>query len=266
MQKILVSILFLSAFFAQKSIMAQSAVNNTSVVSNCGCPGELWSFTTPYKPWVYFPMATNSKRLMHTNYNFNIPATASITGVKVEYGYTTFATPANTLKDSLVVLLLNGTMNGEDKSPESPYFGTSGNLSFGGPNDTWNMYLTPADINSPGFGFNFKLFSSVANAQLTVANGASITVYYNNAAGVKEWQNASEGMQVSFNRQYLTAKFNKAETSTIQILDLNGKMILSEEFQVADSASLRIENLKSGVYIYQIASGPHRKSGKFNID
>lgn len=242
---------------------SQQAAMNTSVVSNCGCPGEVWSFTTPYKPWVYFPTPNNSKRLMHTSYGFNIPATASITGVLVEMGYTTLNVTGNTLKDSLVMLLVNGSMAGEDKSPSSPYLGTSGTLSYGGPTDTWGILLSPADVNSPGFGFNFKLFSSVANSQLTVANGASITIHYNNAAGLHEWQTALGGVRISSSPDHLKVNFEKATNSHIQILDINGKLSGSGSFENTNEAYLNIENLRSGIYIYRVASGKEVRTGKF---
>jgi hypothetical protein len=245
---------------------AQSLAKNTPTNSICGCPGEPWNLTQTYKPWVYFPSATNSKRLMHTNYDFNIPANASITGVKVEFGYTTNNTPANTLKDSLCNLLVNGGVSGQDKSGTTGYYGAAGNITFGGPGDTWGLGLTPADVNAPGFGFNFKMFSSAAGPQLTFDNGVIITIFYNNAAGISESQKSTAGLKVYYNNKSLKIETDVAEKTDVEIYDLTGKRIFKLAVEGAGKHNVDLSHLDRGIYMYSVKSASKAKVAKFIVE
>jgi hypothetical protein len=245
---------------------AQSLAKNTPTNSICGCPGEPWNLTQAYKPWVYFPSATNSKRLMHTNYDFNIPATANITGVKVEFGYTAINTPANSLKDSLCNLLINGGVSGQDKSGTTGYYGTAGNISFGGPGDTWGLGLTPADVNAPGFGFNFKMFSSVTGPQLTFDNGVTITIFYNTAAGISESQKSSPGLKAYYHNKVLKIETDDAEKTDVEIYDLTGKRISKSLLEGAGKHSVDLSLLDKGIYMYSVKSAAKSKVAKFIVE
>lgn len=245
-------------------VTGQSATFNTTLVSNCGCPGELWNFSTPYKPWVSLPTVTNSKRLMHTGYGFNIPATASITGVKVEFSYTGTNVTPGSLKDSVVALLLAGTPNGFDKAPTTPTYGTSGNVTVGGPGDTWGMALTPAHINDPGFGFNFKLYNTSPGIIFTFESGAAITVYYNTAAGISESQRSSAGLRAYYAERSLKAELEQSGKIDCEIFDLTGKRVYKNTLE-GSKVQFDVSGLHTGIYLYSLRSGDKSRVARMII-
>lgn len=247
------------------NINAQSSITkNTSTVSNCGCPGETWSFTTPFKPKMYFPQANNSKRLMHTSYGFDIPATATITGIKVTFTYVTVTTPANTLKDSICTLILNDGIIGEDKSGTTGYYGNSGNITFGGPNDMWGMpQLTPANINSPSFGFNFKLYAAAGNSDFTFTNGAEMTIYYNLSNGISESQKSNSGINAYYHNKQLFIDSKLNERTELSIFNLSGMKVYCNTFESINEKIIDLSELKSDLYFYKLKSESGTKVAKF---
>jgi len=266
MKKFTQTIGILAILFTGLNLQAQSESKNTPTVSNCGCPGELWNLSTAYKPWVSFPTPTNSKRLMHTSYNFNIPANASITGIQVNFAYTTLNVVANTLRDTICTLLINGSVAGSDHSPTTPFFGAAGNITYGGPTDTWGLSLSPADVNSPSFGFNFKMYCDVANTQLTFDNGATITVFYNTAAGISESQKSSQGIKVYYTNKQLKVESDVVEKTDIEIFNLTGKKILKSTHENTQKSAVDLSDLEKGVYLYSVKSASKSKVAKFIVD
>jgi len=263
--KNLTLLFFLAVSF---NVISQSVAKNTATVSNCGCPGELWNFGTPYKPFVFFPTATNSKRLMHTDYGFNIPASATITGIQVEFSYyCAIVSMANTLKDSLCQLLLNGGLIGLDKSAQTGFYYNTGTVTLGGAGDMWGApYLTPSDINNASFGFNFKAFSSVANRDLNFDSGALMTIYYNLASGISESQSSSPGIKVLYKQKQLEINLDVAERSDLEIIDLTGKKILVTSFEMSNKNTADLSQLERGIYIYRIKSGIRSKVARFAVE
>lgn len=250
------------------NVNAQSSVTkNTSTVSNCGCPGETWSFTTLFKPKIYFPQANNSKRLMHTSYGFDIPATATITGIIVTFTYVTVTTPANTLKDSICTLILNDGIIGEDKSGTTGYYGNSGNVTFGGPNDMWGMpQLSPANINSPSFGFNFKLYAAAGNSDFTFNNGAEMTIYYNLSSSISESQISTPGINAFYYNKQLFIESLKNENTELSIYNLSGMKVFDTTLESDNNKTVDLSELKSDLYFYKIKSESGSKVAKFAAD
>lgn len=249
-----------------QSVSAQNAVKNTSVASMCGCPGEVWSFTLPYKPWANFSTYDHTKRLMHTGYDFNIPATASITGIQVEYDYKTINAPANTVRDSNATVLINGTMAGDDQSGYSPFYGANGHVTLGGPGNTWGLQLSPSDINSSGFGFNVRFYSNIFGPIVSFENGVTITVYYNNVAGISESQRSSPGIKAYYQNKSLKVELESPEKTEIDIYDLTGKRVLKTNKENSVVTSTDLSGLGSGVYIYTVKTPSRTKTARFVIE
>jgi hypothetical protein len=264
MKKLFTLLLLLSVVFGKMT--AQNAVKNTSVASMCGCPGEVWNLGTPYKPYVLFPQPNNSKRLMHNDYGFNIPASATITGIQVNFSYSTANTPANALSDSLAVLLLNGNLLGTDQYSATGFYNSSGNVTIGGPGNTWGTALTPADVNSPGFGFNIKFFAWAANSDLYFTNGATMTIYYSTVNGVSEAQHSSQGLRAWVSGSHLRLYAAGAEKTSIDIFNITGKKVISAAFDSKNDNSLDISSLEKGVYVYRMDCSGRLKTGKFLVD
>jgi hypothetical protein len=251
------SIITLSAF-------SQSAAFNSSVATMCGCPGELWDFTTAYKPSTSFSTIDHTKRLMHTGFGFNVPATSTITGVKVEFDYTSNAA-TGTLRDSNVAILLAGSPNGQDKSGETPFYGTSGHKTLGGLGDVWLMGLTPSHINDPGFGFNIRFYSSVMGTVFNLETGVTMTVYYMTAAGINESQSSSQGLKIFHSDRTMTIENTTDEKADLEMFDLTGKSVLKNSFE-GNKTSIDTGSLSEGVYIYKVKTSTRSKIARIVLE
>lgn len=245
---------------------AQTSAKNTSVATMCGCPGEIWSFTLPYKPWSNFSTFDHTKRIMHTGYDFNIPATASITGIQVDFDYKTINAPANTVRDSNATILINGTMAGDDQSGYSPFYGTTGHVTLGGPGNTWGLQPSPSDVNASGFGFNVRFYSNIFGPIISFENGVVMTVYYNNAAGISESQRSSLGIKAFYQNKSLKVELESPEKTEIEIYDLTGKKVLKNTRENSASSNTDLSSLGSGIYIYSVKTPSKTKTARFVIE
>lgn len=110
-------------------------------------------------------LAQASNYLKVTNFGFNIPADATITGITVAVersGNTLSATVDNSVK-----LVKGGSISGNDKA-SGTLWGTSDSVAtYGSSTDLWGLTLTPADVNLSTFGM-------VISASATLAGTAQI--------------------------------------------------------------------------------------------
>lgn len=183
---------------------------------------------------------------MHTDYGFNIPSTATVTGIKATMAYNASGFVNGTLKDSVCTLLLNGNLIGDDHCYQTSWYTGTGTVSFGGPGDLWGqaVVLTPYNISSPGFGFNFKLFSAVGNATFTVLNGVEITIYYADISGINESQTSSSDIKIINWQDHLS--FDGLDgTEELEIFDINGRCLLIASQPIRD---VDVSSLQSGIY------------------
>ncbi|MBL4657447.1 MAG: hypothetical protein JKX73_05560, partial [Flavobacteriales bacterium] len=88
-----------------------------------------------------------------TDYGFNIPASAIITGIEVEIEKRTNAV-IGSIQDSSVRIILGGTVQGvgSDHSNTANWPITDSIFTYGGPGDLWGTAWTAADINANNFG------------------------------------------------------------------------------------------------------------------
>jgi hypothetical protein len=232
----------------------------------CGCPGDVWNFNIPYKPWVNFTSSDHSKRLMHTGYGFNIPATASVTGIQIDFDYTTNGATNGVLKDSNAVLLMNGAMAGNDLSNATGYYLNGGHITLGGPGNLWGLQPSPADINSSGFGFNVRFYCTNIGTILTFENGVTITVHYVNAAGIHESQSGNSWMKTHLKNRELQIDYSGNEKVKTELFDLTGKLIYSTTFEGSGTYNYSLESLHEGVYLYRLSSNNHKQSGRLVLN
>jgi hypothetical protein len=246
----------------------QSVSKNTANAAICGCPGAVWDLSTPYMPTVTFSVAGDSKRVMFSDYKFNIPANSVVDGIKVNFVYTMNNTAPNTLKETVVTLMTPSLMPVQDKSPAAGAFinSSSGLITYGGPTDTWGAYWTSNEINSPAFGFNFKLNTTAAPADFTFQNGATITVYYTLANGIKDSQTSSSGIHAYVNNRKLVIETLSRENTMVEIFALTGRKVLSANLENNSEKSVNLSELPKGVYLYNIKTENGTKTSKFLLD
>jgi hypothetical protein len=255
---------FLMCLMAFKTF-SQSQSMNTASVANCLCTGDLWDISIPYQPKVTFSAPGHSHRLMFTNYGFTIPSTATITGVQVNFSYTSNASNA-TLRDTTVMLLVGTYLAGYTQALSTPnYIGNSA-VSIGGPLDTWGTYLGPNDVNDSGFGFNFKLISQLGGVNFAFVNGATITVFYILTNGIKESQSMMAQTKIYASGKQVTLTSDLQEPAEVTIYSMTGTKLTTFKLNPNSTGQLDISDYSPGIYIYTIKSKSDERSGKLIIN
>lgn len=118
-----------------------------------------------------------------TNFNFSIPASATIKGVVIRM----FKKEAHgtSVIDDWVSLVVEGLTSGDILPDVSQYWHTGGTyIDYGGSGNLWGNALTPAIINGTNFGLAVAAFNTgntiTRNAQI---DHVALTTYYTEAAG-----------------------------------------------------------------------------------
>ncbi len=258
-------IFYLISFLATVSLVSNaqtSQTKNASAATNCGCPGEVWNTSNVSKPNVAFSAPGVSKRVMFTDFGFSIPHNASITGVEVNFSYSTTASGID-LDDQAVMLLYWGNLSGSDKSSLTGNYTGTGSVTLGGASDTWGIGLFPSDVNSSSFGFNFKLNSAQTGILFSFLNGVSMTVYYTTPTGIKKSQTSMAGNRVFLNEGKLHFSHQPEEGTELTIHNLLGEKVISTS-NIKDGVD--IGQLPGGVYVYTLQKGNQKQSSKFIIE
>jgi hypothetical protein len=138
---------------------------------------EGWNDDNHYAYADFSGGAKTSHNLKYTGFGFNIPTSATITGIRVrKEGYYDGSLSGN----SRAQLVKGGSPSGDVWTQN---FGTSENTFSRGDNtDMWGLTLTPNDINASNFGF--ILWSDISDgAGKVYIDWADITVYYTDDGG-----------------------------------------------------------------------------------
>ena len=118
------------------------------------------------------------------NYGFDIPATASITGVKMEVNRQASRTGGGSnldIRDEYIQLILDGERVGDnlantvDALPVNEF----GIAEYGGQDELWGLILSPEDITSSGFGASvrYRKETNPVSGYVDV-DWVRLTVYY----------------------------------------------------------------------------------------
>jgi len=121
-----------------------------------------------------------STSLYVSGYNFNIPSTAFIQGIKVDVQRFYVTIDNASVKDSSVMLLKAGNPVGQNYASSVSWPTSNGNRTYGSAADLWGTSWTPADINNSAFGVDLKAVrigpaGTTANA---FVDFVKVTVYY----------------------------------------------------------------------------------------
>lgn len=120
-----------------------------------------------------------SQYLKLTNLGFSVPATARVLGVTAEFDVHSTVN-ASGVRDNAVRLVKGGTIGTTDRSSPSTWpFSTDSLVSRGGSSDLWGETLTPADVNSSGFGVALSAKGVHASLQESaLVDYVRVTVHY----------------------------------------------------------------------------------------
>lgn len=222
---------------------------------------------------------TPSDYLQTTDFGFNVPGSATITGVIAEvYRYDG---GANQNDDKEVNLIVNGVIVGANKAAYgSPgVFGAW--LVYGGASDLWGMALTPADINANDFGLSYAVWNTTEDswstdefgnpienlgghgADNTYVDAMRITVYYDMPPAIASWTDP-DNIKIE-DGLVATAEVTTSETSQLQASDFGfsiagGDAITGIQVNVkcaaTETVQLRLNLLKNGILYGEVKSHP----------
>jgi hypothetical protein len=163
-------------------------------------------------------------------------------------------------------LLVGGYLTGYTQAANTGDYTGASMVQIGSNIDTWGAFLDPSIVNDPGFGFNFKLVSSVAGNKMGFLNGAQLTVYYNAVAGIRESQTMSAKTKLYTDKKHVKLSSDLPENSELNIYNILGTKLMSVHLDPNSSKDLDLSTLSQGIYVYTIKSGKEERSGKFILE
>lgn len=119
-----------------------------------------------------------SNYLVTSGFGFNLPSTATITGIKVEVRR--WALSGVGIEDNEMRLMKSGAPSGAIKlAPGGKWTKDQSYVAYGGPGDLWSTTWTPADINATSFGAALSVkYTSTAGNDWPRVDRVRITVYF----------------------------------------------------------------------------------------
>lgn len=147
--------------------------STTSTAATPNGTGD-WQFIGTQYRTISEPVVTSLADLTFTGFT-PIPPTATVLGIEVSTDIVSQAITTGVL--SQVSLWSGGASIGTIKTPNTPFNTTVTTQTFGSSTDTWGATLTPAIVNSPGFGFA-EAVNLPDTTRLFIGKPFQMTVYY----------------------------------------------------------------------------------------
>ncbi|MFA7244068.1 MAG: hypothetical protein WC080_02170 [Patescibacteria group bacterium] len=175
--------------FYNLTIAGENGGGSTSSTLGCGTgtndasygdgpwstPEDITADDGNYARIVGIPQGKRSNYLKATNFGFNIPTNATVTGIKMEAKRMGSSPPVS---DDIIEIIKSGTIGGTNQSADALWSGTEDYVPFGGDGNLWGLTWTPNDVNDSSFGVAMtikKITPSVSNAIINYVRG---TIYY----------------------------------------------------------------------------------------
>ena len=160
---------------------AGSGSNRTEIGTEAWTdPGNITAPGAPYASVTLYHLHIYSNYLQGSQYGFNIPADATITGIEVNINRMSESRNPNVV-DNVVSLVKDGAIVGENKADLVTAWPTELTLAtYGGDGDLWGTTWLASDINSPNFGVTLAAHrdNNGNNSRQAVVDSMQITVYY----------------------------------------------------------------------------------------
>ncbi len=146
---------------------ANAAISDDAYASTGNIPGGIGSYTD---------------YLVATNFGFNIPGGATITGIEVRIER---ADPNAATSDYSIRIVKGGVISTTELSAGTAYPGTDSYNIYGDPFTSWGESWTDVDINAADFGVAVAVQRNAAGTTAAVVDDITITVYYSAVLPVK---------------------------------------------------------------------------------
>ena len=263
------SLLFSFFIGVMLSFSQSSGPNNPTGFSTSGT-GAGWSNLSgiiavdnnpAYADLAQFPICNtflcyHSDIALFTSFGFAIPLTANITGIKVDVSQRV-SSPGGGIRDSLMMLSLNGNMLGADRSDTSYWLDTPTPNTYGDSVDTWGYSWSPAEINDSTFGLQYQVTNDSYDQPASL-DYLSMTVYYQTGTGIES--QSSTPWEIKFAESKLIINGEASLLSlgaTVDVRSTDGKLNYSKVFKQGEQRIDLIVDAStwsSGVFIVTISS------------
>ena len=240
---------------------SQSSSKTCDTITQCGCPYAWWTING-IKADITFTATGLGRHLYASEFNFSIPSTATVTGIELSFSYTVNA-PANTLEDTICSLMKYGFSVGAQKFAQTSPYNNNSSVIFGNSADMWSTTWSPAEINLPNFGFDFRLRAKGITTQFGITNGFMATVYYTDLSGIKESQSSGSALYTAGKMLYLQ-NLNGANNK-VEFYDMLGRKVFESAVDT-DQGNVDLNKLNKGVYICKLYTGEKEISRKVYVD
>jgi hypothetical protein len=162
--------------------------NDAGIGTNVGGAGSVdWvdpnGIISPGSPYAVATLNKDnrySNYLQGTNYSFNLPINATITGIEVVINHMSSGNNPS-IYDNHVSLVRAGVVVGDDKASLIPWLkGSFSTTTYGSATDLWGTTWTATDINDVNFGVALAVYrqNQGNNLRDAIVDSMKITVYF----------------------------------------------------------------------------------------
>jgi len=191
-----------------------------------------------------------------SNFAFSIPSNATIAGIILEANQRV-SSPGGGIRDSVMLLALNGTALGSDHSDPSYWLDTPTMNSYGDSTDTWGYSWTPAEINDIGFGLLYRVTNDSYDQPASL-DYLAMTIYYQSGTGISVQKSTPWNIGFYENSLIISAEASiLAKGVKIEVRQIDGKLKYFYDAASGNSKlDLRVDvsSWATGVYLVTIVS------------
>jgi hypothetical protein len=243
------------------------------------CPGATWANNTKveqldsiYSYATLKPYGTcsyencyYSREFTPSEYLFNIPVNATITGIEVEVFKK--ASSDSAVVDDLVQLMNDDTAVGVSHAQPSFWSNRNASYLYGSSTDLWGYNWTPQEINSNYFGVWFTAENKSTTQQKAYVDWIGVTVYYTlTTTGITTISSSTSSNNISVqygiadNNLILSTDFDESiASSTITVMDILGQVQFKKELSNLPRGNskniIATSPMNPGVYLVQFSGG-----------
>ena len=191
-----------------------------------------------------------------SGFGFSIPSSATITGIRIE-AMQRVSSPGGGIRDSVVVLSLNGVIVGADHSDPSYWFDTPTLNTYGDSTDTWSYNWSPSEINDPSFGLLYRVTNDSYDQPASL-DYLAMNVYYETGTGVMSQTSTPWNIRFKERNLIISAEASiLAKGFKVDVSDLQGKIYYSHEFDQGQrklDLAINAASWANGIFVVNVES------------
>jgi len=220
-------------------------------VDNSPAYADLAQYPNCSGPLCYYSNIAN-----FSNFSFSIPSNATITGIVVDANQRV-SSPGGGIRDSVMVLALNGIALGTDHSDPSYWLDSPTMNSYGDSTDTWGYAWSPTEINDISFGLMYQVTNDSYDQPASL-DYLAMTIYYQSGTGIESQK--STPWNIGFYENTLVINGEASIISKgvkVEVRQMDGKLQYLYDSTSGTSKldlHLNVSSWTSGVYIITITS------------